>query len=96
MIYRNAKYGNVEHPVMVVEMGVGDVLMYAGHKLEDGTVDLLFAHSEETTIINHPLKHDKKTALDVDPLLVLKVNNPASIDAIIGMLNECKKELLGA
>lgn len=93
MITNNSTYGATEN-VTVAEMGTGDVHMMGSEKAEDGSVHLGFRTVSEPQPINVIVPMEAKSYDELKPQIVFIFRKEESIDSLINMLIDCKKEFL--
>ncbi len=91
MITKNANYGKTKN-VTVLELGTGDCKM-AHSKFQNNEVHLAFKTTEPNPINVALEPYPKGTTMnDIQPELVFIFRKIESIDAVIYMLNSCRKE----
>ncbi|NCC88323.1 MAG: hypothetical protein EOM05_10770 [Clostridia bacterium] len=92
MIIKNATFGKTEN-VTILEMGTGDVLMIGSKKGVDGEV-VLALKTTEPKEIDVKLKTGFSSYDEMQPELVFIFNKAKSLNALIGVLNDCLAEML--
>lgn len=92
MIDKTATFGKTKD-VMVCTMGTGDVWMVGSEKGENGETILALKTVDEPHPIDVIEKASVKTFYEMEPELVFIFNKVESIDCMIHMLEDCKKEM---
>lgn len=93
MIIKNAEYGNTKN-VVIAEFGKGDVHMIGSEGDENGGVHLAFKTTKEPQPINVIVDTNVSSYDEFQPEIVFIFNKSESIDSLISMLQECKKEMV--
>lgn len=93
MIRKNSKYGET-NDVVVAEMGTGDVHMLGSEKAEDGSVHLAFRTTDTPKPINVIVDTEVKSFDEFKPDIVFIFHKVKSIDSLINMLKDCRKEMM--
>ena len=91
MINKNCIYGKVTG-VTVAEFGTGDIEMNGSEKDKNGSVHLAFKTVETPGIIGKKVKSTYKTFDEMQPEIVFIFNKIESIDSVINMLKDCRKD----
>ena len=93
MITKNATFGETQN-VVVCEFGSGDVWMVGSELGENQETVLGFKTVKESKQINKLVETSIKSYDEMKPELVFIFNEVDSIDCLISMLGELKKEML--
>lgn len=92
MINKNATFGKTEN-VVVCELGTGDVWMVGSEKGNNGEV-ILALKTTEPREINVKENSEVCSYDEMKPEIVFIFNKVESLDALIGMLQDCREEMI--
>jgi hypothetical protein len=93
MIYKNAKYGEVEN-VTILEFGKGDILVCNASNDKYKHESIIFKSQDPTPIGTEDSTFTGKTTNEYAPEVMMIFTKPESIDVVIDHLQKCKDKLI--